>query len=66
VIAKKEDPTTHERFIDVLKQAPQSASNVATLLSAGRLVDVFWFRLSTSLQVRAPFLPLESITSTAV
>jgi hypothetical protein len=60
VVAKKEDPATHEKFIAVLKlkassaAAEQGTGTVAALLGAGRLVDVFWQRLSTSLQVSRP------------
>jgi len=46
VISKKEDPTTHKKFSDVLRH---TVSNNPSLAS-GRLLDVFWERLCTSLQ----------------
>ena len=56
VVAKKEDPTTHEKFLDVLKRVDkQSFSNNSTQTAAhsalvnGKLLDLFWHRLSTSL-----------------
>lgn len=46
VIAKKEDPTTHKRFAEVMK----SLSSANPLLALGRLVELFWERLAPSLQ----------------
>lgn len=61
VVAKKEDPTTHEKFLSVLQNAQplhaqthNSSSNASTrstmsLLSKGLLLDLFWLRLAESL-----------------
>lgn len=59
VIMKKEDPTSHEKFINVLLQKAPTVSNsdnseAATsttqqLLAQGQLVGLLWHRLSTSL-----------------
>ena len=60
VVAKKEDPTTHEKFLDVLKRIDkQSAANNASgnapqnvaqsTLSNGQLLELFWHRLSSAL-----------------
>ena len=46
VIAKKEDPTTHKKFLDILRQTVTNNPS----LRDGRLLDVFWERLSVSLQ----------------
>ena len=46
VIAKKEDPTTHKKFSDVLRHTVSNNPSLAV----GRLLDVFWERLSVSLQ----------------
>lgn len=46
VVAKKEDPSTHKKFSEVLRQKVTNNSS----LQAGRLLDVFWERLSMSLQ----------------
>ena len=46
VIAKKEDPTTHKKFSEVLRQTVTNNPS----LREGRLLDVFWERLSVSLQ----------------
>lgn len=60
VVAKKEDPTSHEKFLDVLKRvdkqtvanntssnAPQNVAQIA--LSNGQLLELFWHRLSLAL-----------------
>ena len=65
VVAKKEDPTTHEKFLDVLKRVDKhsvannnnnnnnnnnSPQNVAqSALSNGQLLELFWHRLSLAL-----------------
>ncbi len=61
VVAKKEDPTTHEKFISVLQNAQHlhahthssggttSARTTTSLLSKGLLLDLFWYRLAESL-----------------
>lgn len=45
VISKKEDPTSHKKFSDVMRATVQNNPS----LSACRLLDVFWERLSISL-----------------
>lgn len=73
VMMKKEDPTTHIKFIHVLKQYSSSSTNIISsnqaspkgnittsdhsnattistqLLISGKLLDLFWYRLSVSL-----------------
>lgn len=56
VVAKKEDPTTHEKFLDVLKRVENSppsshSSNPVSYatLATGQLLELFWHRLSMSL-----------------
>lgn len=53
VVAKKEDPSTHKRFLDVLKASgdhSNGSNNAATsLLLQGNLVELFWERLQASL-----------------
>ena len=46
VMAKKEDPSTHVKFTDVLESAQQFNPS----LGANRLLDLFWDRLQSSLQ----------------
>lgn len=46
VVAKKEDPATHKRFSEVLK----TSTATSPLLCSGRLVDLFWERLASSLE----------------
>lgn len=46
VIAKKEDPTTHTKFSDVLESVGQN--NLA--LAQNRLLDLFWARLQSCFQ----------------
>lgn len=48
VIAKKEDPNTQKKFSDILKLAAAGSSN--TLLANGKLLELFWQRLMSSLQ----------------
>ena len=58
VVAKKEDPTTHEKFLSVLQRLRVSqshnhgstAATTALLLSRGQLLDLFWHRLCEALQ----------------
>lgn len=62
VLWKKEDPVTHEKFLNVLKQArspaasttsPSSGNDPAVThqyLSAGQLLSLYWHRLSFALQ----------------
>eukprot|EP00981_Chlorochromonas_danica_P014289 scaffold7730_cov173-Ochromonas_danica.AAC.4 len=48
VVQKKEDPTSHRRFIDVLKAASFTNSSLA-VLQQGQLLALFWQRLSMGL-----------------
>lgn len=48
VIAKKEDPSTHVRFIEVLRSS--DALGQASDLSSGNLLELFYTRLVVSLQ----------------
>eukprot|EP01038_Epipyxis_sp_PR26KG_P011157 gene11157-14969_t len=53
VISKKEDPTTNEKFIDVLKKLSllsNNNNNITSFLSQGNIIDLYWERLSISLQ----------------
>ena len=45
VMAKKEDPSTHIKFTDVLESAEQSNS----ALGGNRLLELYWTRLQSSL-----------------
>jgi hypothetical protein len=55
-VAKKEDPTSHERFLAVLQRLYRPDASAAgtqdstSLLSRGLLVELFWLRMSESLQ----------------
>lgn len=56
VVSKKEDPTTHKRFLEVLRVRVGAGASVTTgnqSLAAGRLLDLFWERLKDSLQEMA-------------
>lgn len=46
VIAKKEDPTTHTKFSDILEGVGQNNPTLAQ----NRLLDLFWARLQTCFQ----------------
>lgn len=48
VIAKKEDPTTQMKFIEILKKLVSSSSFMKNndLLANGKLLELFWERLS--------------------
>ena len=48
VVAKKEDPSTHVRFVDVLRSS--DCGGLASSLSSGNLMDLFYSRLVVSLQ----------------
>lgn len=62
VLWKKEDPVTHEKFLNVLKQARSPTSSTTSpssgndpvithqYLSAGQLLTLYWHRLSFALQ----------------
>jgi hypothetical protein len=58
VVAKKEDPSTHQKFLSVLQrvkgraqeQGSGPAAVSADLLSRGLLLELFWHRLAESLQ----------------
>ena len=62
VVAKKEDPATHEKFTTVLQRlgtgnssgnnnhAHQQQQTTNSLLSRGLLLELFWHRLADSLQ----------------
>jgi hypothetical protein len=63
VIAKKEDPSTHVKFIDVLESVGQG--NPA--LASNRLLDLFWARLQTSMQdVAAEKLKIQPVASSRI
>ncbi len=59
VVAKKEDPTSHEKFSEVLRRAGsvngrQQTAATATNISqqylvSGQLLELFWFRLSIAI-----------------
>ena len=56
VVSKKEDPTTHRRFLEVLRVRVGNGAAATTgnqSLAAGRLLDLFWERLKDSLQEMA-------------
>ena len=56
VVSKKEDPTTHKRFLEVLKVRVGAGATTTTgnqNLASGRLLDLFWERLKDSLQEMA-------------
>jgi hypothetical protein len=48
VVAKKEDPSTHVRFIDVLRAAGNASNN--PVLASGRLLELYWNQLCMGLQ----------------
>jgi hypothetical protein len=56
VVAKKEDPATHQKFLTVLQRVrrPQDQASgpavSADLLSRGLLLELFWHRLAEALQ----------------
>jgi hypothetical protein len=53
VVAKKEDPTSHVRFIDVLRAVGNSSgsgSGATALLASGKLLELFWSQLCLGLQ----------------
>ncbi len=58
VISKKEDPASHKKFLEILSEIPvatgldieKSISNSKQKLSEGNLMELYWFRLSSSLQ----------------
>jgi hypothetical protein len=63
VIAKKEDPSTHVKFIDILETVGQS--NPA--LASNRLLDLFWARLQMSMQdVAAEKLKVQPVASSRI
>ena len=53
VVLKKEDPSTHQKFVDVLYNQNDIAASSSSLgnqyLCEGKLVEFFWQRLSASL-----------------
>ena len=51
VLIKKEDPSTHKRFIEVLRQTVGNSTNQTNIfMSKGELVSLFWSRFASSLQ----------------
>lgn len=48
IFARKEDPSTHRPFIEILAELPDSTGN--SLLKKGQLLQMFWQRFSVSFQ----------------
>lgn len=49
VVQKKEDPASHEKFLDVLKRSKAAGPGAGAFLQSGQLLQLFWLRLSAGL-----------------